>query len=95
MGATSVRYGGTTFSPPDVRTPVPMGNGFSPNFFLKKACLFEHLQIVNEKNQLVDIDPKMVHDFSNVGAQCYGLVDFNDAYHGQAFSFGGPGGSCP
>jgi hypothetical protein len=94
-GASSVQYGGATFSPPDMHTPVPMGNGFLPSFVPNRAGLFEHIQIINAQNQMVDTNSEMLGPFYDVGAQCYRLDFFSTSFLGQALSFGGPGGVCP
>ncbi|XP_059441823.1 protein neprosin-like [Corylus avellana] len=95
-GASSIRYGGVTFSPPNIRTPVPMGNGFLPvDFAPLKAGLFIRVQMMKADNPFIDINSEMIHNFHDIGGQCYGLVDVSDIVNmGKSFNFGGPGGSC-
>jgi hypothetical protein len=95
--ASSIRYGGATFSPPYIPTPVPMGNGILPvGYAPNKAGLFGYVKIMKADNQLVDINySEMIGRFPiGIGAQCYGLVDVSNPNMGIAFNFGGPGGPC-
>lgn len=95
-GASSVRYGGVTYSPPNLSTPVPMGNGFIPDRFLNEACFFSEIQIVNAENQMVDIDSSKMGKYIDDYNQCYNLQYFKNQGPkvGHVFTFGGPGGKC-
>ncbi|KAJ4848029.1 hypothetical protein Tsubulata_009364, partial [Turnera subulata] len=92
-GATSVRYGGMVSASPQGVSP-PMGSGTYPR--VNYACYFQNIQIINSKNQKVEINGR---DFQvNADAsRCYNLEYYGNQGPGmeETFSFGGPGGnSC-
>jgi hypothetical protein len=97
-GASNVRYGGATFSPSNIQTPVPMGNGHIPEFNADEAGFFSFVQFVNADYQIVDVNAEIEFDFFDGDPNCYGVRDWGDGQDPNttrhAFTYGGPGGQC-
>ncbi|XP_059441780.1 protein neprosin-like [Corylus avellana] len=97
-GASYLRYGGATFSPSNIQTPVPMGNGNIPDIKADEAGTFTFVQFMNADYQIVELTDKIAGHFFDYGPNCYGVVMWSDGQDpnttGYAFTYGGPGGPC-
>ncbi|KAI5383516.1 uncharacterized protein LOC127106109 isoform X3 [Lathyrus oleraceus] len=92
-GASLIRFGGQTLSPPNKDSP-PMGSGRLPKEKYRNSAFMEKLQIIDLEYNEVDVKSKDMKPYKDTNSDCYDLM-----YHGyegpvfkQAFLYGGPGG---
>ncbi|XP_050896983.1 uncharacterized protein LOC127103791 [Lathyrus oleraceus] len=95
-GASIVRYGGETYTPPGMVSP-PMGSGRLPQERFKNSGFMEKIKIINSEYNQIDINPRNMKINKDGNLSCYDLLyrGFEGSYSHQAFLYGGPGGrSC-
>ncbi|XP_058757775.1 protein neprosin-like [Vicia villosa] len=92
-GASLIRFGGQTHSPPNKDSP-PMGSGRLPKEKYKNSAFMERLHIIDSEYNEVDVKSNDMKPYKDSSSNCYDL-----GYHGyegpiyrQAFLYGGPGG---
>ncbi|CAK8579622.1 unnamed protein product [Lathyrus sativus] len=92
-GASVIRFGGQTYSPPNKDSP-PMGNGRLPSEKFRNSDFMRLLKIIDSEYNEVDIEPKDMKLYTDTNSNCYDL--WYRGYGGyqfrQAFLYGGPGG---
>ncbi|XP_058736037.1 protein neprosin-like [Vicia villosa] len=95
-GASIVRFGGETYTPPVMDNP-PMGSGRLPQEKVINSGFMSRIEIINSEYNETDVHPENMKINKGGNLNCYDLL-----YHGyegklnhQAFLYGGPGGkSC-
>ncbi|XP_058754929.1 protein neprosin-like [Vicia villosa] len=95
-GASIVRYGGETYTPPGMVSP-PMGSGRLPQEKYINSGFMENIEIIDSEYNDIDTQPKNMKINKGSNLNCYDLLYHGDegSYVHQAFLYGGPGGkSC-
>ncbi|XP_039684564.1 uncharacterized protein [Medicago truncatula] len=92
-GASLIRFGGQTYSPPNKNIP-PMGSGRFPKEKFTNSSFMARLKIIDSQRNEIDVKPEDMKPYRDTSTNCYDLE-----YHGyegplyrQAFLYGGPGG---
>jgi len=91
-GASLIRFGGQTFSPPNKDSP-PMGSGRLPKEKFINSSFMVRLAIIDSKYNQNDVDSDYMKKYIDAKLDCYdlGYHGYTSAYR-QAFLYGGPGG---
>ncbi|CAL5215278.1 unnamed protein product [Lathyrus oleraceus] len=95
-GASIVRYGGETYTPPGMVSP-PMGSGRLPQEKFRNSGFMERVEIINSEYNQIDINPRTMKINKDGNLSCYDLLyrGFEGGSARHAFLYGGPGGrSC-
>ncbi|GAU29615.1 hypothetical protein TSUD_164650 [Trifolium subterraneum] len=92
-GASSIRFAGQTYSPPNKDSP-PMGSGRLPKEKFRNSAFMAILEIIDSEYNEVAVKDRDMKQYTDTHSECYDLA--YDGYQGprfkQAFLYGGPGG---
>ncbi|XP_045825058.1 uncharacterized protein LOC123917400 [Trifolium pratense] len=92
-GASSIRFGGQTYSPPNKDSP-PMGSGRLPKEKFINSAFMMNLEIIDSEYNEVDVTDRDMKPYRDTNPECYDLAynGYQGSVYKQAFLYGGPGG---
>ncbi|MCI01827.1 carboxyl-terminal peptidase, partial [Trifolium medium] len=92
-GASSIRFGGQTYSPPNKDSP-PMGSGRLPKEKFRNSAFMMNLEIIDSEYNEVGVTDRDMKPYTNTNPECYDLAynGYQGPVYKQAFLYGGPGG---
>nr|XP_027191253.1 uncharacterized protein LOC101489336 [Cicer arietinum] len=96
QGASLVRFGGETFTPPNNMNSPPMGSGMLPQTHFGSSAYMSNLELFDSNYNSISVEPEFVTKNVDTNSNCYDLLYNGDqgSVFQQAFLFGGPGGQC-